>query len=145
MNYIQYLLLFCLLWNVKLILHFSNYNEFLLKVIYVFCCFCFKFTFSFYRVTNNNHMLRKKKQKLYTSLAEQQELLEEFYNDLDDETFLAMNLVVKEKMKKMFLVFLQTLMLMYLIKIMIVLHNQLMRKTWYQGNKSLKILMMSWN
>ena len=29
----------------------------------------------------------KKKQKLYTSLAEQQ-LLEDFYNDLDDKTFL---------------------------------------------------------
>ena len=30
----------------------------------------------------------KKKQKLYTSPAEQQQLLEDFYNDLDDETFL---------------------------------------------------------
>ena len=30
----------------------------------------------------------KKKQKLYTSLAEQQQLLENFYNDVDDETFL---------------------------------------------------------
>ena len=30
----------------------------------------------------------KKKQKMYTSLAEQQQLLEDFYNDLDDETFL---------------------------------------------------------
>ena len=30
----------------------------------------------------------KKKQKLYTSLAEQQQLLEDLYNDLDDENFL---------------------------------------------------------
>ena len=30
----------------------------------------------------------KKKQKLHTSLAEQQQLLEDFYNDLDDEAFL---------------------------------------------------------
>ena len=30
----------------------------------------------------------KKKQKLYTSLAEQQQLLEDFYNDHDDDTFL---------------------------------------------------------
>ena len=30
----------------------------------------------------------KKKQKLYASPAEQQQLLEDFYNDLDDETFL---------------------------------------------------------
>ena len=30
----------------------------------------------------------KKKQKLHTSLAEQQQLLDDFYNDLDDEAFL---------------------------------------------------------
>ena len=30
----------------------------------------------------------KKKQKLYTSLAEQQQLLKDFYNDHDDDTFL---------------------------------------------------------
>ena len=30
----------------------------------------------------------KEKQRLYTSLAEQQQLLEDFCNDLDDETFL---------------------------------------------------------
>ena len=33
-------------------------------------------------------MPQKKKQKLYTSLAEEQQLLEDFQNDLDDETFL---------------------------------------------------------
>ena len=31
-------------------------------------------------------MPRKKKQKLYTSLAEQQQLLEDLYNELDDNT-----------------------------------------------------------
>ena len=111
------------------------------------CCFCFIFTFSFYRVINNNKMPPKKKQKLYTSLAEQQQLLEDFYNDFTNlfcKPFLVTNLVVKEKMKEIFLALLQTLMLMYLIKIPIVLHNQLMRKTLYQGNKSLKVLIISW-
>ena len=32
-------------------------------------------------------MKPKKKEKLYTSLAEQQQLLENFYNDLDDESY----------------------------------------------------------
>ena len=59
-----------------------------MKVIDVRCCFCFLFTFSFYRVTNNNKILPKKKQKLCTSLAEHQQLLEDFHNDFDDETFL---------------------------------------------------------
>ena len=79
---------------------------------------------------------------MYTYLAEQQKLLEHFYNDLGDKPFLIMNLVLKEKMKEIFLTILQTLMLMSLIKILIVLHKQLMKKTWYQGNKSLKALIL---
>ena len=50
--------------------------------------FYFIFTFSFCRVINNNKMSPKEKQNLYTFLAEQQQLLEHFYNDLGDETFL---------------------------------------------------------
>ena len=42
---------------------------------------------SFYKVINNNKMEPKKKEKLYTSPAEQQQLPENFYNDLDDETY----------------------------------------------------------
>ena len=59
-----------------------------MKLINVRCSFCFISTFSFYRVINNKKMPPKKKQKLYTSLTEQQQLLEDFYNDLNDETFL---------------------------------------------------------
>ena len=47
---------------------------------------------------------------MYTYLAEQQKLLEYFYNDPGDKPFLIMNLVVKEKMKETFLALLQTLM-----------------------------------
>ena len=42
---------------------------------------------SFYKVINNNKIEPKEKEKLYTSLAEQQQLLENFYDDLDDETY----------------------------------------------------------
>lgn len=42
---------------------------------------------SFYKVINNNKMEPKKKEKLYTSPAEQQQLPENFYSDLDDETY----------------------------------------------------------
>ena len=42
---------------------------------------------SFNKVINNNKMEPKKKEKLYTSPAEQQQLLENFYNDLDDEAY----------------------------------------------------------
>ena len=110
--------------------------QFLVKVIDVCCCFYFIFTFSFYRVINNNKMAPKKKQNLYTSFAEQQQLLENFYNYVGDKPFLIMNLVLKEKMKEIFLALLQTLMLMSLIKILIVLHKQLMKKT---GTKETKV------
>ena len=81
-------------------------------------------------------MAPKKKQNLYTSFAEQQQLLENFYNYVGDKPFLIMNLVLKEKMKEIFLALLQTLMLMSLIKILIVLHKQLMKKT---GTKETKV------
>ena len=71
----------------------------------------------------------KKKQKLYLSLAEQQQLLEDFYQSLDDETFLGYEFCGEGEDKEMFLALLQTPMLIYLIKILTVLHNQLMRKT----------------
>ena len=59
-----------------------------MKIIDVRFCFCFIFTFPFHRVMNNNKTPPKKKKKLYTSLAEQQQLLEDFYDNLDNETFL---------------------------------------------------------
>ena len=59
-----------------------------MKVIDVRCCFCFIFTFSFYWVINNNKMPPKKKKTLHTSLAGEQQLLQDFFNDFDDETFL---------------------------------------------------------
>ena len=54
--------------------------------------------------------------------------------------FLFMNFLVKEKMKTIFLALLQTLIVISLIKIRIVFHNQFMKKTWYLVNKSSKIL-----
>ena len=107
--------------------------QFFVKVIDVCCCFYFIFTFSFYRVTN----------KFVCISCRAAEVARAFYNDLCDKPFLIMNLVLKKKMKEIFLVLLQTLMLMSLIKILIVLHKQLMKKTWYQGNKSLKALILS--
>ena len=59
-----------------------------MKVIDVCCCFCFIFTFSLYKAINNNKMPRKKKQTLYTSLSEQQQFLENFYNDLNHGAFI---------------------------------------------------------
>ena len=79
-----------------------------MKIIDVCCCFYFIFTFSFYRVININKMAPKKKQNLYTSFAEQRQLLEHFYNYVGDKPFLIMNLVLKEKMKEIFLALLQT-------------------------------------
>ena len=71
-------------------------------------------------------MAPKKKLKLHTSLAKQ--LLEDFYNDLNNETFLVGNEFGGED-EATFLALLQTLMLMSLVKVLIVLHNQLMKKT----------------
>ena len=51
------------------------------------------------------------------------------------EPLLVMNLVAKESMKAKFLALLQTMMLTYLVKILIALHNQLMTKTLYQETK----------
>ena len=42
---------------------------------------------SFNKVINNSKMEPKEKEKLYTSPPKQQQLLENFYNDLDDETY----------------------------------------------------------
>ena len=70
-------------------------------------------------------MSPKKKLKLHTSLAKQ--LLEDFYNDLNNETFLGNEFGGEDEAT--FLALLQTLMLMSLVKVLIVLHNQLMKKT----------------
>ena len=77
----------CLVWKAKFILHFSDQYAFPVKVTDVRYCSCFVLMSSFNKVINNNKMEPKKKEKLYTSLAEQQQLLENFYNDLDDETY----------------------------------------------------------
>ena len=72
----------------------------------------------------------KKKQKVYTSLAEQQQLLEDFYNDLDDETFLGHKFGGEgEDESNISCSSSDTCVLMSLIKILILLHNQLMKKT----------------
>ena len=72
----------------------------------------------------------KKKQKLYTSIAEQQQLLEDFYIELNDETFLGHEFGGEGENESSISCSSSDTDVDSLIKILIVLHNQLMKKTW---------------
>ena len=71
-------------------------------------------------------------------------ILEDFYNDLDDETFLGHEFGAEWEDESNISCSSSYTDVDLSDKILTVLQPQLMKKIWYQGNKRLKILMMSW-